>query len=73
MDYPKLQGIVEAMEAEWTQPGPSHANLARLCIAGFKTILENEPKTYPEDPKPLYDKPYIDETPKKQRKSAKKQ
>lgn len=39
MDFPKIEGIVQAIEAEAKAPAPSHQNLARLVSMAFRELL----------------------------------
>lgn len=40
MSIEKLNGVIEAIEAESKQPSPSHANLARLVAMFFREFLD---------------------------------
>lgn len=40
MDFTKLNGIIQALEEEQTNPAPHHQNLTRLLIMAFKEFEE---------------------------------
>lgn len=44
----KLDGILEAINAESLRPSPSHANLARLVISAFQEIRTILPDVVPD-------------------------
>jgi hypothetical protein len=67
MDFTALNGMIESLESELRNPGPSHNNLNRLTIMAFKEVVkilseknecqivepvaENVSTTLPEAPK----------------------
>lgn len=40
MDVLKMQGLIQAIEAEHKQPNPNHGNLARLTAAALTEIMD---------------------------------
>lgn len=61
MSYGEIAGLIEAVEAESRQPGPSHSNLARLLATFMRLTVEEmyalNPSVvpHPEDPIPFYE------------------
>lgn len=48
----KIEGIIQAIEAESKTPSPSHLNLARLVAMAFRALLEPRPMPA-EEPQPV--------------------
>ena len=38
MDISKLEGLIQALESEQLNPGPSHSNLTRLVALALKEV-----------------------------------
>lgn len=53
MDIAKLEGYLDAIEQEATQPQPSHANLARLVAMFMRAIVETYKQPAPPEQPPV--------------------